>query len=461
MRSRGGWWRWTRCSGARGAAARGAGVRSGVGGAVRAARRLLPGAAGRRAVARAVGDTRARAAAGERRDGAGVVARGRDRLQPAAPRGGLPRAGRRVAEGARADPALPAGRGDGLDAGPAGPRSRRAAATTTRRTWSATSSSSRAPRRASSPGAGCRTAGASSATDVRLLEREAESSGWRRRSTARAPGAARSWSSRAPRGWERPRCCAARARSRPGCTVLSASGSELEHEFGFGVVRQLLERGGRRRRRPRDRGRPLRHAARALLARRQPGRGAAAAAVRRRRPAGGRSEPALPRFPRPPRAELASSLLVAARPPLPDEDRTILETIAADAATLSPAPLSSAAVAALAGADADRRSWPPSTSDGGQRAARRRGPGRGPRGGALNARVPAIHVGRRVARRLAGSARRRAAGRGGRRARRRRGARGRGAARGRRGRRGARRGRGARRRRPVRGRPRCCASAIR
>jgi hypothetical protein len=35
--------------------------------------------------------------------------------------------------------------------------------------------------------------------------------------------------------------------------------------------------------------------------------------------------------------ELPVALLVAARPPLPDEDRTILEAIAAGAETLTPA----------------------------------------------------------------------------------------------------------------------------
>jgi hypothetical protein len=43
-------------------------------------------------------------------------------------------------------------------------------------------------------------------------------------------------------------------------------------------------------------------------------------------------------------------LLVAARPPLPDEDRSILEAIAAEASTLAPAPLSEAAIATLAAA---------------------------------------------------------------------------------------------------------------
>ena len=51
--------------------------------------------------------------------------------------------------------------------------------------------------------------------------------------------------------------------------------------------------------------------------------------------------------------ELGVALVIAARPPLPDDDRTILEAIAAEAATLSPAPLSATAIAALAGADAD------------------------------------------------------------------------------------------------------------
>ena len=76
-----------------------------------------------------------------------------------------------------ADPALPARRRAGRHAAARLGRDRAcAAATTTRRTWSATSTSSRAPRRASSPAAGCPTAGASSATDVPLLEREVEAS---------------------------------------------------------------------------------------------------------------------------------------------------------------------------------------------------------------------------------------------------------------------------------------------
>ena len=45
--------------------------------------------------------------------------------------------------------------------------------------------------------------------------------------------------------------------------------------------------------------------------------------------------------------------MIAARPPLPGEDRTILDAIAAAASTLSPAPLSEAAIATLAGPGAD------------------------------------------------------------------------------------------------------------
>ena len=152
-----------------------------------------------------------------------------------------------------------------------------------------------------------------------------------------------------------------------GARVLTASGSDLEHEFGFGVVRQLFER----------------VAAEAGL------EGAAALAA----PALGYASDAsgdrfaslhglywlvanlassqpllltvddaqwadvpslrflayLARRVR----ELPVTLLIAARPPLPSEDRSILETVAAEAQTLTPAPLSEAAIATLAGPAAD------------------------------------------------------------------------------------------------------------
>ena len=153
-------------------------------------------------------------------------------------------------------------------------------------------------------------------------------------------------------------------------TVLTASGSELEHEFGFGVVRQLLER-----------------AAAGRL------EGAAALAA----PALGLSAPARPRRRRPRRPtrgsrrctgstgssptspptrplllavddaqwcdepslrflaylarrvqELPVAVVVAARPALPGEDRAVLEALAAEADALAPAPLTAAAIGVLA-----------------------------------------------------------------------------------------------------------------
>jgi DNA-binding CsgD family transcriptional regulator len=152
-----------------------------------------------------------------------------------------------------------------------------------------------------------------------------------------------------------------------GARVLTASGSDLEHDFGFGVVRQLFER----------------VAAESEL------EGAAALAA----PALGHASdasgdrfaslhglywlvanlasaqplllivddaqwadvPSLRFLAYLARrvAELPVALLVAARPPLPDEDRTILEAIAAEAQTLAPAPLSESAIATLAGESAD------------------------------------------------------------------------------------------------------------
>jgi predicted ATPase len=139
-----------------------------------------------------------------------------------------------------------------------------------------------------------------------------------------------------------------------GMLVLTASGSELEHEFAFGVVRQLFERapadlvgileaGG-------DRFAAL-HGLYWLVAN-----------LADERPvlllvddAQWADDPSL-RFlaflARRVR-ELPVAVLIAARPPLPGEDRTVLDTIAASAATLSPAPLTKAAIAALAGPDAD------------------------------------------------------------------------------------------------------------
>ena len=84
--------------------------------------------------------------------------------------------------------------------------------------------------------------------------------------------------------------------------------------------------------------------------------------------------------------ELPVALVLAARPPLPGEDRSTLETIAADAGEpLALAPLSRAGVGALAerrfgvGAAGVRRGVP--ARDRRQRAARRSGPGRAGRAG--------------------------------------------------------------------------------
>jgi hypothetical protein len=143
---------------------------------------------------------------------------------------------------------------------------------------------------------------------------------------------------------------AARA-SASGMTVLSASGSELEHEFAFGVVRQLFARrcedvlsaGG-------DRFAVL-HALYWL-----------AAGLAEERPlllcvddAQWADDPSLRFLAFLARrvTELPVVLLIAARPPLPAEDRTILDTIAASATTLAVAPLTAAAIATLAGPDAD------------------------------------------------------------------------------------------------------------
>ena len=135
-----------------------------------------------------------------------------------------------------------------------------------------------------------------------------------------------------------------RARRRGGHERAAAPpGSELEHEFAFGAVRQLLEAHARsraprrwRRRRsgcPSDvasRG-PLLGALRALLAGREPRRGAAAAAVHRRRAVGRRAQPALPGVPRPAAGGAAGRARGRHSPALPGEDRAVLEAIATTA----------------------------------------------------------------------------------------------------------------------------------
>ena len=237
-----------------------------------------------------------------------------------------------------------------------------------------------------------------------------------------------------------------------GFAVLTASGSELEHDFGFGVVRQLLERAA-----------PARledaaalaapalglHAGRTTTARpppelRRAGQGRGVRAGNRRRAALSRpprrTSPRVP-LPTPPRRarpdarfaalhglywlvanlaaerplllavddaqwvdepslrflaylarrarELPVALVLAARPPLPGEDRSILETIAADAGEpLAPAPLSRAGVARADGAavrcGAARVRRGVHARDRRERAARRSGPGR-----AWTSRTPA------------------------------------------------------------------------
>ena len=140
-----------------------------------------------------------------------------------------------------------------------------------------------------------------------------------------------------------------------GLRVLSASGSELEHEFGFGIVSQLFERAP---------GTDLiatlevhgdRFAAlhglywlAANLAAEQP----LLLAVDDAQWA---DEPSLRFLAYLARRveELPIVVLIAVRPPLPGEDRTILDTIAAAATMLAPAPLSETAIATLAGRDAD------------------------------------------------------------------------------------------------------------
>ncbi|MDA0161109.1 AAA family ATPase [Solirubrobacter ginsenosidimutans] len=222
-------------------------------------------------------------------------------------------------------------------------------------------------RRASSPAAGYRTAGASSATDV-LLEREVEAA----RLAAAVEGAAAGRGAvvviEGAAGLGKTRLLRHAAElASSSARVLTASGSELEHEFGFGVVRQLFERA----------------AAEAGL------EGAAALAA----PALGHasdasgdrfaslhglywlvanlssSQPLLLTVDDAQWAdgpslrflaylarrvgELPVTLLLASRPPLPDEDRSILEAIAAEAQLLAPAPLSESAIATLAGPTAD------------------------------------------------------------------------------------------------------------
>ena len=155
-----------------------------------------------------------------------------------------------------------------------------------------------------------------------------------------------------------------------GMTVLLASGSELEHEFGFGVVRQLLERAasgsfegaaalaapalGWRYPRRRSR-RPLR----------PPTRGSrcctgSTGSWPTSRPSGRMllavddaqwaDEPSLRFLAYLARRvrELPVAIVVAARPPLPGEDRTVLEAIADEAEALAPAPLTATAIAVLA-----------------------------------------------------------------------------------------------------------------
>ncbi|WP_028063390.1 AAA family ATPase [Solirubrobacter soli] len=132
-----------------------------------------------------------------------------------------------------------------------------------------------------------------------------------------------------------------------GMTVLSASGSELEHEFAFGVVRQLLGRvddllsGG-------DRFAVL-HALYWLVAERD---GPVLVCVDDAQWADDLSLRFLAFLARRV-ADLGVVLLLAARPPLPAEDRTILDTIAASASTLAVAPLTADAIATLAGPGAD------------------------------------------------------------------------------------------------------------
>ena len=149
-------------------------------------------------------------------------------------------------------------------------------------------------------------------------------------------------------------------------TVLHASGSELEHEFGFGVVRQLLER-----------------AADGRL------EGAAALAA----PALGLPAPDVPDSPADARfaalhglywlvanlaaerpvllavddaqwcdepslrflaylarrvRELPVAIVIAARPALPGEARPVLEALAVESGALAPAPLTAAAIGVLA-----------------------------------------------------------------------------------------------------------------
>ena len=66
--------------------------------------------------------------------------------------------------------------------------------------------------------------------------------GWPRPSRAPATGAARVVVVEGAAGLGKTRLLRQARSLATGLTVLSASGSELEHEFGFGVVRQLLER---------------------------------------------------------------------------------------------------------------------------------------------------------------------------------------------------------------------------
>ena len=160
-------------------------------------------------------------------------------------------------------------------------------------------------------------------------------------------------------------------------TVLTASGSELEHEFGFGVVRQLLERAGGRpaggsRRAGRPGARPVRSGATAsspsapadarfaalhglywLVA----GLAADAPLLLAVDDAQWCDEPSLRFLAYLARRvrELPVAVVVAARPALPGEDRAVLEALAAEADALAPAPLTAAAIGVLAAAAVRRR----------------------------------------------------------------------------------------------------------
>ena len=138
------------------------------------------------------------------------------------------------------------------------------------------------------------------------------------------------------------------ARRRPERPVLWASGSELEHEFGFGIVRQLLERSPTLDARgPVGTGAGPAPDRFATPATRSHGLYWLVAGLAEERPlllcvddAQWADDPSLRFLAFLARrvAQLPITLLIAARPPLPGEDRTILDTIAAAASTLSPRP---------------------------------------------------------------------------------------------------------------------------